>query len=87
MFTLDASKKNGQRLVGDVDFEGARRVAGWITPVPGGGCLICYLFEINLFIYLWKQNSRLSVLIADIELDMLYVLCATVTSGCGCWRG
>ena len=24
------------RLVGDVDFEGARAVAGWLTPVPGG---------------------------------------------------
>jgi len=24
------------RIVGDVDFESARRVAGWITPVPGG---------------------------------------------------
>lgn len=24
------------RLVGDVDFEGVRRVAGWISPVPGG---------------------------------------------------
>lgn len=24
------------RLVGDVDFEAAERVAGWITPVPGG---------------------------------------------------
>jgi methylenetetrahydrofolate dehydrogenase (NADP+)/methenyltetrahydrofolate cyclohydrolase len=24
------------RLVGDVDFEAARRVAGAITPVPGG---------------------------------------------------
>lgn len=26
----------GDRLVGDVDFESARRVAGCITPVPGG---------------------------------------------------
>lgn len=26
----------GSRLVGDVDFEGVRDVAGWITPVPGG---------------------------------------------------
>jgi methylenetetrahydrofolate dehydrogenase (NADP+)/methenyltetrahydrofolate cyclohydrolase len=26
----------GVRLVGDVDFEGARRIARWITPVPGG---------------------------------------------------
>jgi methylenetetrahydrofolate dehydrogenase (NADP+)/methenyltetrahydrofolate cyclohydrolase len=24
------------KLVGDVDFESARQVAGWITPVPGG---------------------------------------------------
>lgn len=32
----DASKKSGQRLVGDVDFEGARQEASWITPVPGG---------------------------------------------------
>ncbi|CAI6009620.1 unnamed protein product [Closterium sp. NIES-65] len=32
----DVSKKAGYRLVGDVDYEGAREVAGWITPVPGG---------------------------------------------------
>ncbi len=29
-------EKNGSALVGDVDFERAREVAGWITPVPGG---------------------------------------------------
>lgn len=32
----DPSKKSGYRLVGDVDFHGASKVAGWITPVPGG---------------------------------------------------
>ncbi|CEJ88534.1 Putative C-1-tetrahydrofolate synthase-like protein [[Torrubiella] hemipterigena] len=32
----DASKKSGQRLVGDVDFESASQVASVITPVPGG---------------------------------------------------
>lgn len=32
----DATAKNGYRLVGDVDFEEARQVAGAITPVPGG---------------------------------------------------
>ena len=32
----DATAKGGTRLVGDVDFEGARRVASAITPVPGG---------------------------------------------------
>jgi methylenetetrahydrofolate dehydrogenase (NADP+) / methenyltetrahydrofolate cyclohydrolase len=32
----DATKKSGYRLVGDVAFEEAKEVAGWITPVPGG---------------------------------------------------
>ena len=32
----DDSKKSGQRLVGDVDFESAEKVASKITPVPGG---------------------------------------------------
>jgi methylenetetrahydrofolate dehydrogenase (NADP+)/methenyltetrahydrofolate cyclohydrolase len=32
----DATKKTGRRLVGDVDFENAKEVAGAITPVPGG---------------------------------------------------
>lgn len=32
----DPSKKAGYRLVGDVDFKEACKVAGWITPVPGG---------------------------------------------------
>ena len=33
---LDATKKSGQRLVGDVDFDSAVGVASQITPVPGG---------------------------------------------------
>lgn len=32
----DATKKNGFRLVGDVDFDSAKEVASLITPVPGG---------------------------------------------------
>ncbi|XP_050203312.1 bifunctional protein FolD 2 [Mercurialis annua] len=32
----DPSKKSGYRLVGDVDYEEACKVAGWVTPVPGG---------------------------------------------------
>ncbi|KAK9667834.1 hypothetical protein RND81_13G014100 [Saponaria officinalis] len=32
----DPSKKSGHRLVGDVDFHEASKVAGYITPVPGG---------------------------------------------------
>jgi len=32
----DETKKSGKRLVGDVDFEEAKKKASWITPVPGG---------------------------------------------------
>ncbi len=32
----DATRKRGYRLVGDVNFEEAKEVAGYITPVPGG---------------------------------------------------
>lgn len=32
----DPSRKSGYRLVGDVDYEAAKDVAGAITPVPGG---------------------------------------------------
>ncbi|CAL7948584.1 unnamed protein product [Xylocopa violacea] len=32
----DATKKSGQRLVGDVDYEEAAKAASYITPVPGG---------------------------------------------------
>ncbi len=32
----DPSRKSGRRLVGDVDFEAVKEVAGAITPVPGG---------------------------------------------------
>jgi methylenetetrahydrofolate dehydrogenase (NADP+)/methenyltetrahydrofolate cyclohydrolase len=36
----DASAKNGYRIVGDVDFESASKVARAITPVPGGVGLV-----------------------------------------------
>ena len=46
------------------------------------------LSEIILFIYLWGKNSCLSVFIVYIELDLLDLLCATVTSGYRCcWHG
>ena|SRR5215207_2361383 len=32
----DSTKKSGYRLVGDVNFDEAKEVAGFITPVPGG---------------------------------------------------
>ncbi|HNV34140.1 MAG TPA: bifunctional 5,10-methylene-tetrahydrofolate dehydrogenase/5,10-methylene-tetrahydrofolate cyclohydrolase, partial [Bacillota bacterium] len=28
--------EGSKKLVGDVDFDAAKEIAGWITPVPGG---------------------------------------------------
>lgn len=36
LLVIDASKKSGTRLVGDVDYKEAKMKASWITPVPGG---------------------------------------------------
>jgi methylenetetrahydrofolate dehydrogenase (NADP+)/methenyltetrahydrofolate cyclohydrolase len=30
------NRDDNGKLCGDVDFENAKEVAGWITPVPGG---------------------------------------------------
>lgn len=32
----DSTKKSGRRLIGDVEFAVAKKLASWITPVPGG---------------------------------------------------
>jgi methylenetetrahydrofolate dehydrogenase (NADP+)/methenyltetrahydrofolate cyclohydrolase len=32
----DASKKSGFVLRGDLDYEAVEKIAGWISPVPGG---------------------------------------------------
>ncbi len=32
----DPTRKRGYRLVGDVAYDEAKEVAGWITPVPRG---------------------------------------------------
>ena len=34
--SIDATKKSGKRLVGDVDFDEVKEKASFITPVPGG---------------------------------------------------
>ncbi|KAF3940403.1 hypothetical protein ABW19_dt0203438 [Dactylella cylindrospora] len=43
----DSTKKSGQRLVGDVDFDSAVEVASLITPVPGGvgPMTVCMLLQ------------------------------------------
>ena len=54
----DATKKNGFRLVGDVDFAAVEKIAAYITPVPGGvgPMTIACLLE-NTLLLAKKQNQ------------------------------
>lgn len=57
----DATKKSGQKLVGDVEFENAVKVASYITPVPGGvGPMTVAMLLQNVFISADRHynNSR-----------------------------
>ena len=59
-YVPDASKKSGQRLVGDVDFASALPVARAITPVPGGvGPMTVAMLMENVFIAADRRSERL----------------------------
>jgi len=51
----DPTKKSGQRLVGDVAYDEVSKVAGYITPVPGGvgPMTVCMLMK-NTVISAWR---------------------------------
>jgi methylenetetrahydrofolate dehydrogenase (NADP+) / methenyltetrahydrofolate cyclohydrolase len=57
----DKSSPRGYRLVGDVDFETCRHVAGWITPVPGGvGPMTIAMLLSNTVLSAEKSATQLS---------------------------
>jgi methylenetetrahydrofolate dehydrogenase (NADP+)/methenyltetrahydrofolate cyclohydrolase/formyltetrahydrofolate synthetase len=57
----DATKKSGQRLVGDVDFKEVSEVASYITPVPGGvgPMTVCMLMK-NTVISAGKSLAKIT---------------------------
>ncbi|SCU84572.1 LADA_0D02476g1_1 [Lachancea dasiensis] len=55
----DSSKKSGQKLVGDVDFESAKNKASFITPVPGGvGPMTVAMLVQNVLLAAKRQLSE-----------------------------
>ena len=54
----DASRKSGRRLVGDVDYEPVREVAGAITPVPGGVGPMTIAMLLSNTVWLAEQTAR-----------------------------
>jgi methylenetetrahydrofolate dehydrogenase (NADP+)/methenyltetrahydrofolate cyclohydrolase len=47
-----------EKIMGDVNFEDVRKVAGYITPVPGGvgPMTVAYMLE-NTFKAMYKQHN------------------------------
>ncbi|KAG5728009.1 C-1-tetrahydrofolate synthase, cytoplasmic [Termitomyces sp. T112] len=64
-YVPDATKKSGQRLVGDVEYSSASQVASYITPVPGGvgPMTVAMLMENTLDSAerLWNKSRELKV--------------------------
>jgi len=55
----DHSRPSGRRLVGDVNFEAVREVAGAITPVPGGvGPMTVAMLLVNTVMLTEEQTAR-----------------------------
>jgi methylenetetrahydrofolate dehydrogenase (NADP+)/methenyltetrahydrofolate cyclohydrolase len=59
---VEVTKADGTRsarIVGDVDFESVREVAGWITPVPGGvGPVTVAMLLRNTVVTVERQRQR-----------------------------
>ena len=53
----DAGNERGYKLVGDVDFDGVSKVAGAITPVPGGVGPMTIAMLMSNTIKACRQNS------------------------------
>lgn len=57
----DPQSSRGYRLTGDVDFDAAKHVAGWITPVPGGvGPMTIAMLLANTVEAAKAQSGRIS---------------------------
>nr|HMS00550.1 bifunctional methylenetetrahydrofolate dehydrogenase/methenyltetrahydrofolate cyclohydrolase [Anaerolineales bacterium] len=54
----------GTKVVGDVDFETVKEVAGWITPVPGGvGPMTVAMLLRNTVVATERQRKRYEELV------------------------
>ena len=54
----DKTRKSGSRLVGDVAFEGVRKKARAITPVPGGVGPMTIAMLLSNTVWLAEQTAR-----------------------------
>ena len=69
---VDASRKSGRRLTGDVDFDSAKEVASFITPVPGGvGPMTVAMLLSNTYQQALKQQTAKEWRLTYLPLKLL----------------
>ena len=80
---LDATKKSGRRLCGDVDYDECKEVASYITPVPGGVGPMTIAMLIQSTLEGAKRTLSTDTLVRKPNLCNVGVdLYQNITSGC-----
>lgn len=69
-FVPDSSRKNGKRLVGDVDYQSVASKAGYLTPVPGGVGPMTIAMLMDNIVLAWKRAnfSHIPEIIDQLEM-------------------
>lgn len=63
---VDINRSNDGKLVGDVEFEGARQKASYITPVPGGvGPMTVTMLLVNTIASAERAVNRAQSVLTD----------------------
>ena len=57
----DTSSKRGYKLVGDVEYDMAKEVAGWITPVPGGVGPMTIAMLLRNTLNSWRRATKATI--------------------------
>lgn len=65
-YIKDPTSSNGKRLVGDIHFDSVNKVAGYLTPVPGGVGPMTIAMLMDNIILAYKRNMESQL---DIKLD------------------
>lgn len=56
-FIDDKTRKSGKRLVGDIEYQSVKSIAGYVTPVPGGVGPMTIAMLMDNIVLAWKRSN------------------------------
>lgn len=56
-FIEDKTRKSGKRLVGDIEYDTVKSIAGYVTPVPGGVGPMTIAMLMDNIVLAWKRSN------------------------------